>query len=81
MDARRTVRSADDPLGRFRSGWRALARKARDSWAPGTFAMEAALEETFREGVRFAAEQLEKDGHPELALRVRARMERRYGCT
>jgi hypothetical protein len=66
----------DDPLARFRPGWRARARTARDTWLPGTGAIEAALEETFREGVKFAAEILEEDGQRELAIRIRARTQR-----
>jgi hypothetical protein len=62
---------ADDPLGRFREGWRLKAQNARNAWLPGRLPIETALEGTFREGVTFAAELLEKEGHRELALKVR----------
>jgi hypothetical protein len=68
---------ADDPLKRFREGWRLKARSARDTWFPGTGAVEAVLESAFHEGVAFAAEFLAKDGHPELAGKLRARVQRK----
>ena len=67
---------ADDPLQRFRAGWRSRARNVKDTWLPGTFPIESALEGTFREGVAFAAELLEKEGHRELAGRIRACVQR-----
>jgi hypothetical protein len=67
---------ADDPLGRFRAGWRVKARQAKDTWLPGTLPIESAPEGTFREGVAFAAELLEKEGHRELAGKLRARVQR-----
>jgi len=48
----------------------------KDTWLPGTLPIESALEGTFREGVAFAAELLEKEGHRELAGRLRARVQR-----
>jgi hypothetical protein len=66
---------ADDPLGRFRAGWRLKARNARDTWLLGTGSLEAALESTFREGVAFAAEILEKEGHREMATKIRMRVQ------
>jgi hypothetical protein len=65
-----------DPLDRFRDAWRARAQKARNTWLPGTGPVEAAIEDGFRDGVKFAAEILEKDGHPELASRIRMRAQR-----
>jgi hypothetical protein len=38
--------------------------------------IEAAMEGSFREGVAFAAELLEKEGHRELASRLRVRVQR-----
>ncbi len=67
---------AEDPLSRFRAGWRSRARNVKDTWLPGTLPIESALEGTFREGVAFAAELLEKEGHRELAGRLRARVQR-----
>ena len=67
---------ADDPLARFRASWRSRARTVKDTWLPGTLPIESALESTFREGVAFAAELLEKEGHRELAGRIRARVQR-----
>jgi hypothetical protein len=63
---------ADDPLGRFRSDWRLKARHAKDTWTPGTEPIEVAMERTFRDGVRFAAEFLGGEGHKELAGKLRA---------
>ena len=60
-----------DPLAQYRSVWRTRAEKARNTWLPGTGPVEAAIEDGFRDGVKFAAEILEKDGHPELAMRIR----------
>jgi hypothetical protein len=71
------VTGADDPLGRFREGWRLKARQAKDSWTPGTEPIEAAMEGTFLDGVKFAAEFLEEEGHRELAGKLRARVQRR----
>jgi hypothetical protein len=67
---------SDDPLSRFREGWRLKAKQAKDTWTPGTEPIEAALEGAFREGVAFAAEILEKEGHHQLAGRLRARVQR-----
>ena len=66
---------ADDPLGRYRAGWRLKARNAKDTWLPGTLPIETALEGTFREGVAFAAEILEKEGHRELAGKIRMQVQ------
>lgn len=71
------TRHADDPLRRFREGWRLKARNARDTWLPGTGPLEAALESTFREGVAFATGILEEEGHRELASKIRMRVERK----
>jgi hypothetical protein len=68
---------ANDPLEQFRAGWRLKARNARNTWLPGTLPIETALEGTFREGVAFAAELLEKEGQRELAIKLRARVQRR----
>jgi hypothetical protein len=68
---------ADDPLGRFRDDWRKKARNARDTWIPGTGAIETAMESTFMDGVKFAAEFLEAEGQRELAIKLRARVQRR----
>jgi hypothetical protein len=68
---------ADDPLGQFREGWRTKARNARDTWLPGTLPIETALESTFRDGVKFAAELIETEGHRELATKIRMRIERK----
>jgi hypothetical protein len=65
-----------DPLARFRAGWRSRARNVKDTWVPGTLPLEAAMEGTFREGVAFAAELLEEEGHRELAGKLRARVQR-----
>ncbi len=54
----------EDPLARFRAGWRSRARSVKDTWLPGTHPIEAAMEGTLREGVAFAAELLEKEGSP-----------------
>ena len=68
---------ANDPLGRFREGWRLKARNAKDTWTLGTEPIEAAMEDTFLDGVKFAAEFLEEEGHRELAGKLRARVQRR----
>ncbi len=65
-----------DPLARFWAGWRLKARNVRDTWLPGTLPIEAAMEDTFREGVAFAAELLEEEGHRELAGKLWARVQR-----
>jgi hypothetical protein len=67
----------EDPLRRFRADWRLKARNARDTWLPGTSAIEAALESTFRDAIRFAAAFLEREGHGELAIKLQARVQRR----
>jgi hypothetical protein len=61
---------ADDPLRRFRASWRLKVRNARDTWPPGTLPIETALEGTFREGVAFAAEILEEEGHRDMASKI-----------
>jgi hypothetical protein len=66
-----------DPLARFRVGWRSRARSVKDTWLPGTQPIEAALEGSFREGVAFAAELLEKQGHRELAGKIRMRVQQK----
>ena len=68
---------ADDPLGRFREGWRLSARKAKDTWIPGTEPIETAMEGTFHDGVKFAAGFLEAEGHSELAIKLQARVQRK----
>ena len=65
---------ADDPLERFREGWRLKARQAKDTWTAGTEPIETAMEGTFHDGIKFAAEFLEGEGHHELAGRLRARV-------
>jgi hypothetical protein len=69
-----------DPLRRFRAGWRSRARNVKDTWLPGTLPIESALEGTFREGVAFAAELLEEEGHRDLAGKLRARVQRSKGA-
>jgi hypothetical protein len=68
---------ADDPLGRFRADWRLKARSAKDTWLPGTLPIESALESTFRDAIKFAAAFIEGEGHIELAIKLRARVERK----
>ncbi len=68
---------ADDPLGRFRKGWGLQARNAKDTWLPGTLPIETAMEATFHDGIKFAAEFLEEEGHRDLAGKLRARVQRR----
>ena len=68
---------AEDPLGQFRASWRLKARNAKDAWLPGTQPIEAAMEGTFREGVAFAADFLEAEGLPELAIKLQARVQRK----
>jgi hypothetical protein len=68
---------ADDALGRFRDGWRLKARRAKGTWTPGTEPIETAMEGTFRDGIKFAAEFLEAGGHRELAGKLRARVQRK----
>lgn len=67
---------ADDPLGRFWEGWRLKARHAKDTWTPGTEPIETAMEGTFHDGIKFAAEFLE-EGHQEIAGNLRTRVQRR----
>src|ERR1700687_3953846 len=55
---------ADDPLSRFRAGWPARAQKARNTWLPGTGPVEAAIEDGFRDGVKFAAESSRRTAIP-----------------
>ena len=66
---------ADDPLRRFRAGWRLKARHAKDTWTSGTEPIETAMESTFLEGVAFAVELLEKEGHRELANKISMRVQ------
>jgi hypothetical protein len=68
---------ADDPLGRFREGWRLKARRAKDTWDSGTLPIESALENTFHDAIRFAAAFIEREGHIELAIKLRARVQRK----
>ena len=68
---------ADDPLGQFRADWRLRARRAKDTWTPGTEPIETAMEGTFLDGVKFAAEFLETHGQIELAIKLRARVQRK----
>jgi hypothetical protein len=68
---------ADDPLARFREGWRLKARHAKDTWTQGTEPIETAMEGTFLDGVKFAAEFLEVEGHGELAIKLQARVQRK----
>lgn len=67
----------DDPLGRFREGWRVKARRAKDAWTAGTEPIETAMEGTFLDGVKFAAEFLEREGQAELAVKLQARVQRK----
>ena len=67
--------SADDPLGRFRAGWRLKARQAKDTWTPGTEPIEVAMEGGFHDGIKFASEFLEGEGHKKLAGKLRARVQ------
>jgi len=71
------VTGGGDPLSRFRDGWRLKARRAKDTWTLGTEPIETAMEGTFLDGVKFAAEFLEEEGHRELAGKLRARVQRR----
>jgi hypothetical protein len=66
-----------DPLARFRAGWQSKARSVKDTWLAGTLPIEAAREGTFREGVAFAAEFLEKEGHRELAGKIRMQVQQK----
>lgn len=68
---------ANDPLGRFKEGWRLKARHAKDTWTQGTEPIETAMEGTFLDGVKFAAEFLEGEGHSELAIKLQARVQRK----
>jgi hypothetical protein len=68
---------ADDPLGHLREGWRLKARRAKDTWTSGTEPIETAMEGTFHDGIKFAAEFLEEEGQRELAGKLRARIQRR----
>ena len=68
---------ADDPLGRFREDWRLKARRAKDTWTPGTEPIETAMEGTFHDGIKFAAEFLESEGRKDLAGKLRASVQRR----
>ena len=68
---------ANDPLGRFREGWRLKARHAKDSWTPGTEPIETAMEGTFHDGIKFAAEFLEGEGEAQLAIKLRAAVQRK----
>lgn len=68
---------APDPLARFRADWRTKARNAKDAWLPGTGPIEFALESSFHDGIKLAAEFLEGEGHRELAGKLRARVQRR----
>jgi hypothetical protein len=71
------VERADDPLVQFRDGWRLKARHAKDTWTTGTEPIETAMEGTFHDGIKFAVEFLEAEGHRELAGKLRARVQRR----
>jgi len=68
---------AEDPLARFRADWRMKARNAKDTWLPGTLPIESALESTFHDAIKFAAAFLEREGHVELAIKLRSRVERK----
>jgi hypothetical protein len=68
---------ADDPLGRFREGWRLKARHAKDSWTPGTEPIETAMEGGFQDGIKFATEFLKAEGQAGLAIKLRARVQRK----
>jgi hypothetical protein len=68
---------ADDSLGRFREGWRLKARYAKDTWTPETEPIETVMGGTFHDGIKFAAEFLEGEGHKVLAGKLRARVQRR----
>ncbi len=60
---------ADDPLGRFREGWRLKARRAKDTWTSGTEPIETAMEGTFLDRVKFAAEFLDDSRPPSRSRR------------
>jgi hypothetical protein len=66
---------ADDPLVRFREGWRLKARHAKNAWTPGTEPIETAMEGAFRDSVKCAVEFLEGEGHRELAGKLRAQIQ------
>jgi|GEM_PF-2699523 len=66
-----------DPLARFRADWRLKARKVKNTWDSGTAPIETAMESTFFDGVKFAAEFLEDEGQAELAIKLQARVHRK----
>lgn len=68
---------AEDPLARFREGWRQNARRVKDTWTPGTEPIETAMEGAFLDGAKFAAEFIEAEGQKELAGKLRARVQRK----
>jgi hypothetical protein len=68
---------SEDPLRRFRDGWRLKARHAKDTWTPGTEPIETAMEGTFHDGIKFAAEFLEGEGQGNLAIKLRSSVERK----
>jgi hypothetical protein len=63
--ARNTSRNFD-----FMSRWRSRARKALNSGVRPEISVGAALEESYREGLKRAATYLEENGFPELAQKV-----------
>lgn len=67
----------DDPLGRFREGWRLKARRAKDTWTPGTGTIEAAMEGAFLDGIKLAAEFLDGEGQSGLAIKLQASAQRK----
>ncbi len=69
--------SAEDPLGPFRADWRLKARHEKDTWTLGTEPIETAMEGSFHDGIKFAAEFLEGEVHRDLAGKLRARVQRR----
>ena len=58
----------------FMGRWRSRARKALSSGVRPEISVSAALEESYRDGLKRAATYLEENGFPELAQRVAALM-------
>jgi len=59
--------------------WKAGAgrRGKRNTWITGAEPIETAMEGSFHDGVKFAAEFLEGEGQKALAGKLRARVQRR----
>jgi gluconate kinase len=70
-----------NPFGRTlseKAHWHQRARKALDNWAPNTeTSVAAALEESYRDGLRRAARFIDEKGQRELAAMVRKLAEER----